>query len=81
LAVADALATLRTLASSSRFWRTGLPWAGQLVQLCRTVAVAGRQVHDANIVATMLAHGETCLRTSNRSEFRRFGQLIEILEP
>ena len=31
----------------------------RLVQLCRSVALAGRQVHDANIVATMLAHGET----------------------
>ena len=29
-----------------------------LATLCRDVPVAGKQVHDANIVATMLAHGE-----------------------
>ena len=29
-----------------------------LIALCREVVVAGRQIHDANIVATMLAHGE-----------------------
>ena len=27
----------------------------RLAELCRSVALAGRQVHDANIVATMLA--------------------------
>jgi hypothetical protein len=32
--------------------------AEQLLRPCRTIPVAGRQVHDANIVATMLAHGE-----------------------
>jgi predicted nucleic acid-binding protein len=53
----------------------------QLVELCRAVAVAGRQVHDANIVATMLAHGETRLLTMNRSDFRRFEARIEIVEP
>jgi predicted nucleic acid-binding protein len=51
------------------------------VELCRAVAVAGRQVHDANIVATMLAHGETRLLTMNRSDFRRFDARIEIVEP
>jgi predicted nucleic acid-binding protein len=43
--------------------------------------VAGRQVHDANIVATMLAHGETRLLTSNRSDFKRFAHAIEVVEP
>ena len=30
----------------------------RLAELSRRYAFAGRQVHDANIVATMLAHGE-----------------------
>lgn len=30
----------------------------QLMSLCRRFRFGGRQVHDANIVATMLAHGE-----------------------
>ena len=28
-----------------------------LIALCREVSVGGSQIHDANIVATMLAHG------------------------
>ena len=51
-----------------------------LDELCRSVAVAGRQVHDANIVATMLGHGETRLLTANRSDFRRFEPRIEVVE-
>jgi hypothetical protein len=44
-------------------------------------ALAGRQVHDANIVATMLAHGEDRLLTMNRGDLRRFEPQIEIVEP
>jgi predicted nucleic acid-binding protein len=38
-------------------------------------------VHDANIVATMLAHGETRLLTFNGADFRRFASLIEVVAP
>ena len=50
-----------------------------LLDLCRKVDVGGRQIHDANIVATMLAHGERRLMTFNVADFRRFGDLIEIV--
>ena len=50
-----------------------------LVTLCRDVEVGGRQVHDANIVATMLAHGERRLLTFNGADFRRYEQRIELV--
>lgn len=53
----------------------------QLVALSRDHSFAGRQVHDANIVATMLAHGERRILTFNDADFRRFADLIEILSP
>ena len=49
------------------------------VTLCREIPVAGKQVHDANIVATMLAHGERRLATLNAKDFRRYGDRIEIV--
>lgn len=52
-----------------------------LVVLCREVPVAGKQVHDANIVATMLAHGERRLLTFNIRDFRRFAAHIELVNP
>ena len=45
--------------------------------LTRRFDFGGKQVHDANIVATMLAHGETRLLTFNQADFRRFAGLIE----
>ncbi|HEY1934207.1 MAG TPA: hypothetical protein VGG99_19540 [Acetobacteraceae bacterium] len=36
------------------------------------------QAHDANIVATMQAHGVSRLLTFNTSDFRRFGALVDL---
>ena len=48
-----------------------------LVSLCRQLPVGGIQIHDANIVATMLAHGERRLLTFNVAAFRRYADHIE----
>ena len=50
-----------------------------LLALCREVTVGGQQIHDANIVATMLAHGEHRLLTFNVADFRRYGDRIELV--
>jgi toxin-antitoxin system PIN domain toxin len=39
---------------------------------------SGRQIHDANIVATMLEHGIRRLLTFNAADFRRFARIIDI---
>lgn len=52
-----------------------------LLDLCRDVPEGGRQVHDANIVATLLAHGERRLLTFNDGDFIRFMPRIEIERP
>ena len=51
----------------------------RLVSLCREVPMGGRQIHDANIVATMLAYGERRLLTFNPADFRRYGSRIELV--
>ncbi len=43
--------------------------------------MGGKQVHDANIAATMLAHGITRLLTFNVADFQRFAGLIELIAP
>ncbi len=50
-----------------------------LLALCRDVSVGGRQIHDANIVATMLAYGERRLLTFNTADFRRYGDRIDLV--
>jgi predicted nucleic acid-binding protein len=42
---------------------------------------AGRQVHDTNIVATMLGHGIYRLLTFNAADFRRFAGIIQLEPP
>jgi len=50
----------------------------QLVALIENHQVGGKQVHDANIVATMLANGIPCLLTHNTKDFERFNGAIKI---
>ncbi|MBM3239301.1 type II toxin-antitoxin system VapC family toxin [Candidatus Poribacteria bacterium] len=54
----------------------GTKWGGELV---RCYQVRGKNTHDTNIVATMLAHGVTRLVTYNFDDFRRFQEIK--LEP
>jgi hypothetical protein len=48
--------------------------------MTRQYAFAGRQVHDANIVVTMLAHDERRLLPFNTKDFERFGAAIELVK-
>lgn len=51
----------------------------RLLGLMEQISVGGKQVHDANIVATMLAHGVPNLLTHNTADFMRYSGLITIL--
>jgi predicted nucleic acid-binding protein len=59
----------------------GAPVWDRLMELSRRYSFGGRQVHDANVVATMLAYGERRLQTFNEADFRRFSALIEVVTP
>jgi predicted nucleic acid-binding protein len=50
----------------------------QLCQLMTEVPIGGKQVHDANVVATMLTYGIPALLTHNVQDFVRFGQRIRV---
>jgi predicted nucleic acid-binding protein len=50
----------------------------RLLALLDDVSCAGKQVHDANIVATMLVHGVDTLVTINTDDFARFEKLLRI---
>ena len=75
---ADVLGDVNRLTSSFEVLEDGPRVTELLVALCREVLVGGKQVRDANIVATMLAHGERRLLTFNIADFRRYGDRIEL---
>jgi predicted nucleic acid-binding protein len=50
----------------------------QLLALMGNYAIGGKQVHDANIVATMLVYDIPCLLTHNTKDFERFGDIVRV---
>jgi predicted nucleic acid-binding protein len=51
---------------------------GKLLDLLANYRLGGKQVHDANIVATMQAYGIPALLTHNTKDFERFADVIRI---
>lgn len=51
----------------------------KLLELMENVQFGGKQVHDANIVATMLTYGIPRLLTLNTADFVRFADYITVL--
>jgi predicted nucleic acid-binding protein len=52
-----------------------------LLDLIRKHSVQGKQVHDTNIIATMLSLGIDTLLTINLADFRRFEPTITLISP
>ena len=75
----DALDDAQRLVNSFEILEDGPLVTETLIALCREVVVAGKQIHDANIVATMLVHGERKLLTFDTAGFRRYGNRIELV--
>lgn len=51
----------------------------KLLTLLNTLSVGGKQIHDANIVATMLVYGISHLLTHNVADFNRYAGLITVM--
>lgn len=51
---------------------------GRLLDLLENIDCRGKQAHDTNVVATMLAHGVETLVTANGADFKRFAEHIRI---
>ena len=79
VAMPDALDDVERLTRAFEILEDGPRVTEALIRLCREVPVGGRQIHDANIVATMLAHGEQRLLTFNTADFRRYGDRIALV--
>jgi predicted nucleic acid-binding protein len=78
--------SLETLIEDIRLFQTrfrvaedNLQVTQQLLTLMEQISIGGRQVHDANIVATMQIYGISQLLTHNIADFNRFSKLITVL--
>ena len=75
----EALDDINWLSENFEILEDGPTVTEALIALCREVPVGGRQIHDANIVATMLTHGERRLLTFNTADFRRYSGRIVLV--
>ena len=75
----EAQEDVNRLISGFEILEDGPTVTASLVALLREVRVGGTQIHDANIVATMIANGERRLLTLNTADFRRFGDRIVLV--
>lgn len=74
----DILARAHVIASQCRMAEDGHEVARHLHSLLSAGDTRGKQVHDANIVATMAAHGIRILLTANGRDFARWAHVVEL---
>lgn len=74
-----ALENVRALRAALRPLDETVRVTERLLGLLDEVECAGKQVHDANLVATMLVHGIQTLATINVSDFKRFVPRIVVV--
>lgn len=79
LKTADAVGNVRAIRERTTLLAEDAGVADRLLRLLDDVACGGRQTHDANVVATMLAHGIDVLATMNLGDFARFGQFVDLI--
>jgi predicted nucleic acid-binding protein len=79
LAAADAIGRVRTFQSLFVVADDTASVTAHLLLLLRDYPTGGKQVHDANIVATMLAYGISTLLTQNSDDMNRFSDKIAII--
>jgi predicted nucleic acid-binding protein len=72
LSLADALANARAFRGRTSLLAEDGKVADRLLTLLDDIACGGKQIHDANVVATMLVHGIDTIVTMNLDDFARF---------
>lgn len=81
LGMSQALSNLRQFEARCQVLDEGAAVREALQRLLERVPCGGKQVHDANIVATLIGHGLPRLLTLNVADFLRFAEWIEVVAP
>jgi predicted nucleic acid-binding protein len=77
--IASLIADVRSFASAFRLAEDTQVVTDNLLVLIGSIPVGGKQVHDANIVASMQAYGVSRLLTHNTADFACFASVITVL--
>jgi predicted nucleic acid-binding protein len=75
----DALGNVRAIRERTTLLAEDTTVTGRLLSLLADVECRGKQVHDANVVATMLVHGVRAVVTMNTGDFNRFEGHVSLI--
>lgn len=75
----DALGNVRAIRERITLLAEDSKVADRLLGLLADVACQGKQVHDANLIATMLVHGVGTVVTMNLEDFARFERHVSLI--
>jgi predicted nucleic acid-binding protein len=75
----DALGNVRAIRGRTTLLAEDSKVADCLLGLLADVECRGKQVHDANLVATMLVHGIGAVVTMNLEDFARFERHVSLI--
>jgi predicted nucleic acid-binding protein len=76
----DALGNVRAIRGRTTLLTENAKVADRLLGLLADIECRGRQVHDANLVATMLVHGIGTVVTMNLADFARFQGHVSLIQ-
>ena len=76
----DAVANVRALRARLNLLAEDIKVSDRLLELLETIECAGKQIHDANVVATMLVHGIDTVVTMKVNDFARFGDHVQVAD-
>jgi predicted nucleic acid-binding protein len=79
LTLQQAIHNIEAMMSRCRLLEETKAVAQTLKSLALQSLTSGKQLHDANVVATALVHGVTEILTENLEDFARFNDRIKIL--
>jgi len=77
--LADALANVRAFRARTSLLAEDGKVADRLLTLLDDIACGGKQIHDANVVATVLVHGIETIVTINVVDFTRFERQVRLV--
>jgi predicted nucleic acid-binding protein len=80
LSQSDAVANVRALRARVFAVEENAKVTERLLGLLDEIECTGKQVHDANIVATMLVHGIDTVVTVNAADFASFVDHVRVVE-
>ena len=80
LGTSQALENVNAIRARLRFLNENRAVFARLRALLDDVDCSGKQIHDANVVATALTYGVQRILTSNTQDFERFTALVEVVE-